>query len=363
MPPPGAGSVVSHLYLAGLAELPCSNSRPSSGVQAVPRSACVATRPAPPPCTFHNDTPRSRHHTVVMTTEAVATSTRVSVLGTGFMGATIARTLVRAGCTITVWNRSGARAKALEDDGCQVATHPAQAVAASPLVIMCVLNAAAVDEILGREGVAENLSGKTIANLTTESVQDGAAHADLVRAGGGAYLGGGILAYPRAIGTPGAVILYSGDTAVFERHAPTLSLLAGAQQHVGTGDTDAAVAYAASWIYYYGGLGGFFEAAAYAKSAGISPQQLKSLATAMTEQLSDGIADVIDRLLREDFESDQADVNGHIDGIPTFVNDARTAGVDATMINAFVDHCRHAAAAGHGDRDIAAVVKSLRRGA
>jgi 3-hydroxyisobutyrate dehydrogenase-like beta-hydroxyacid dehydrogenase len=283
----------------------------------------------------------------------------VTVVGLGAMGATLARTLARRGCDVTVWNRTASRAEPLTDS-CTAVDTPAGAIAASPLTVLCVLNEEAVDEILAADGVAQAIAGKAIANLTTESIAATRRHADVVSAVGGKYLDGGILSYPRAIGNADAVILYSGDPALFAEHSQTLSMLAGAQRHVGDGDADATVAYGASWTYYYGGLGGFFEAAAYARASGIAIDELRGLADVMTRQLLDGVEDACDRLASGNFAGDQADVDGHIDGIPTFVTDAWAVGVRADMLDRFVGHCRLAAAAGDGKHDISTVVRALR---
>ncbi len=52
----------------------------------------------------------------------------VAVLGTGIMGAGMARSLVKAGLDVTVWNRSADKARPLADDGAKVAADPAEAV-------------------------------------------------------------------------------------------------------------------------------------------------------------------------------------------------------------------------------------------
>ncbi|MFD3837280.1 NAD(P)-binding domain-containing protein, partial [Streptomyces sp. NPDC058642] len=52
----------------------------------------------------------------------------VSVLGTGIMGAAMARNLARAGHTVRAWNRSRAKAEPLAADGIAVAGTPAEAV-------------------------------------------------------------------------------------------------------------------------------------------------------------------------------------------------------------------------------------------
>ena len=46
---------------------------------------------------------------------------RVAVLGTGIMGAGMARSVLRSGLDVTVWNRSPGRAAPLAADGAQVA--------------------------------------------------------------------------------------------------------------------------------------------------------------------------------------------------------------------------------------------------
>lgn len=52
----------------------------------------------------------------------------VSVLGTGIMGAAMARNLARAGHAVRVWNRSRAKAEPLAADGAHVAGSPEEAV-------------------------------------------------------------------------------------------------------------------------------------------------------------------------------------------------------------------------------------------
>ena len=48
----------------------------------------------------------------------------VSVLGTGIMGAAMARNLARAGHTVRAWNRTAAKAEPLAADGVESPTPP-----------------------------------------------------------------------------------------------------------------------------------------------------------------------------------------------------------------------------------------------
>lgn len=59
----------------------------------------------------------------------------VSVLGTGIMGAAMARNLLRAGLAVRVWNRTRAKAEPLAADGAYVADTPDEAVRDADVVL------------------------------------------------------------------------------------------------------------------------------------------------------------------------------------------------------------------------------------
>ncbi|KOX04500.1 3-hydroxyisobutyrate dehydrogenase [Streptomyces sp. NRRL B-1140] len=59
----------------------------------------------------------------------------VSVLGTGIMGAAMARNLARAGHTVRVWNRTRAKAEPLAAEGVDIADSPARAVENADVVL------------------------------------------------------------------------------------------------------------------------------------------------------------------------------------------------------------------------------------
>jgi hypothetical protein len=67
----------------------------------------------------------------------------IAVLGTGTMGAPIARNLIAAGFDVSVWNRRSARAEPLAKDGARLAPSPAEAAASSPLVLTMLADGAA----------------------------------------------------------------------------------------------------------------------------------------------------------------------------------------------------------------------------
>ncbi|KAB8170855.1 NAD-binding protein [Streptomyces sp. 3MP-14] len=86
-------------------------------------------------------------------TDAPTEPTSIAVLGTGIMGAAMARNLCRAGLDVRVWNRTRAKAEPLADDGIRIADSPADAVAGAGVVLTVLHDgAAAADAIAEAAG-------------------------------------------------------------------------------------------------------------------------------------------------------------------------------------------------------------------
>ena len=79
----------------------------------------------------------------------------VAVLGTGIMGAAMARNLVGAGLLTTVWDRSPSATASLSDAGALVAASPEEAIRAARLVITMLPTAAVVESVIFGGGAAE----------------------------------------------------------------------------------------------------------------------------------------------------------------------------------------------------------------
>ncbi|MCO5134914.1 MAG: NAD(P)-binding domain-containing protein, partial [Phyllobacteriaceae bacterium] len=77
----------------------------------------------------------------------------VAILGTGLMGAPMARNLLRAGYSVRAWNRTIEKARPLAEDGAELLSRPAEAVAAADFVIVMVSNGTAVADLLFSQGV------------------------------------------------------------------------------------------------------------------------------------------------------------------------------------------------------------------
>ncbi|MET7479640.1 NAD(P)-dependent oxidoreductase [Streptomyces sp. NPDC005648] len=94
----------------------------------------------------------------------------VSVLGTGIMGAAMARNLVRAGHTVRVWNRTRAKAEPLAADGAYVADSPAEAVQDADVVLTVLYDGPAALEVM-REAAPGLRPGAAWVQSTTAGIE------------------------------------------------------------------------------------------------------------------------------------------------------------------------------------------------
>jgi 3-hydroxyisobutyrate dehydrogenase-like beta-hydroxyacid dehydrogenase len=149
------------------------------------------------------------------------------------MGSALARALLAAGHHIMVWNRSPGKTEALVELGALEARSFAEALAASPVVMICIDNYVSTRALLEADGKAGGLVGRTIVSLTTGTPREAEELSVWVTAQGARYLDGAILPGPDEIGTKTGEILISGDAAAWEVAGPLLKCLAGKVRHVG----------------------------------------------------------------------------------------------------------------------------------
>ena len=92
--------------------------------------------------------------------------TKVAVLGTGRMGGAIARRLAASGFDLTLWDRTPAKAQALNAG--RVAPTPADAIRGADIAISSLTNAAAVRDVyLGPDGAFGTSDGSLFVQMST----------------------------------------------------------------------------------------------------------------------------------------------------------------------------------------------------
>ena len=101
---------------------------------------------------------------------AFGPGTKVGLIGLGLMGRPMGHNLLKAGFSLTVWNRTPSRADSLVAAGAKLAKSPQDVAAASEILITIVSDPPALEEVLwGKPGNAPVSSG-TLAQLRPGSV-------------------------------------------------------------------------------------------------------------------------------------------------------------------------------------------------
>ncbi|WP_283249833.1 NAD(P)-binding domain-containing protein [Streptomyces sp. TS71-3] len=149
----------------------------------------------------------------------------MTVFGLGMMGAALAGAFLKAGHPTTVWNRSAQKADALVEQGATRAADAAEAVAASDILVVCLVDYDAVHTVL--DPVGDALAGKVIVNLTSGLPEDARAAAKWAEGVGARYLDGYIMTVPPAVGLPQTLLFYGGSKDTFDAHQDTLKVLGG----------------------------------------------------------------------------------------------------------------------------------------
>jgi len=97
----------------------------------------------------------------------MTTHSRIALLGTGLLGSGMVRHFLKTGAPITVWNRTEAKARALEAEGVGFAATPAECVAAADHVHFVLPDDAIVDGILDQIAPALKPGAVVIDHSTT----------------------------------------------------------------------------------------------------------------------------------------------------------------------------------------------------
>ncbi|MFF6887639.1 NAD(P)-dependent oxidoreductase [Streptomyces sp. NPDC012421] len=264
-------------------------------------------------------------------TTSTSQQTPVSLLGLGAMGTALARTWLTAGHPLTVWNRTPARAEALAPEGAKVADSAAEAVAASTLVLLCLLDDASVEATL--DGV--DLTGKDLVNLTTTTPSEARARAAWAEERGARYLDGGIMAVPPMVGVPeaGGYVFYSGSRELFELHRETLAVPVGTT-YVGEDPGFAALHDVALLSAMYGMFAGATHAFALIRRENIDPVAFAPLLGDWIKAMVDpSVGQTARQLVSGDLTSDVvSNLAMQVAGTRTLLATAEEQGVSAELI-------------------------------
>ena len=233
----------------------------------------------------------------------------VTVVGTGAIGRAVATTLLAAGRPVMVWNRTATRARELVDAGAVAAPSLQEAVTASALTLVTLKDYKAVDAVLDQ--LDGDLSGRSIAVLSTGTPADARRAHDRAEQLGADYLDAGVQTSPEDVGTDVATILYSGSRGAFERHRSTLELLS-TPRFVSEDPQAAALWDLTLFGVWYDAQLGLLRALETVQAAGIDLDEFAETAATQLGHVVHGAAATATELRGADFPRGPADLDEHL---------------------------------------------------
>jgi 3-hydroxyisobutyrate dehydrogenase-like beta-hydroxyacid dehydrogenase len=285
--------------------------------------------------------------------------TDVTVLGLGAMGSALAGAFLDAGHRVTVWNRTPARAEPLVARGATRAQTPAEAVAAGELIVVCLVDYAASREVL--EPAAAALAGRTLVNVTSDTPERAREAAEWARQQGIGYLDGAVMVPVPVIGTPGALLLYSGGRAAFDAHEATLRALGGTPRYLGEDPGAAALHDLALLDIFWTLMTAAVHAFALVGADGVPAADFAPLAvesiTGLTPLLV-GLAAAVDA---GEHPGEYAAMATNTEGAAHVAEASRLRGLDTSVIDAVHALMARTVAAGHGDDGFSRMIDTIRR--
>jgi len=281
----------------------------------------------------------------------------ISFLGVGLMGAPMVARLLEAGFSLTLWNRTPAKAQAFSGRA-RLASSPAEAVAGADVVITMLESGQVVDQVLYQSGAIRQLrQGALVIDMS--SIEPGLArgHGAQVEA-----LGGGYLDAPVSGGTRGAQagtlsIMAGGSDETIVRAAAVFQPL-GTVTHIGPVGSGQLAKLANQAIVGIT-IGAVSEALLLAAKGGARPEKVR-------EALLGGFAGSKileqhgERMLQRDF-APGAPARIQLKDLRMILDEARSEGLTLPLSQRVFEQYRALLASGNGEVDHSGLLLELER--
>jgi len=284
----------------------------------------------------------------------------VAFLGLGLMGSALAETMVQAGHDTVVWNRTISRVEPLVARGAQKASSPAEAIAESPVIVVCVGDYDAADTFLRTPDVLAALKGRVLIQLTSGSAQLAQSTHAWAKEAGVLYLDGAIMGYPSDIGSPDSMFVISGDEEGYTLAKPLLRILAPKLEYLGADPARASAMDSAILSATFGLIFGMLNGAALCEATGISIRQYTKLVQPLLTMETEAIAGSAIKIEDDTLDDTGAFLATWTAVLNPMIETMEGAGYNPEIPIFMRNMLSRAIEQGWGEYDIGALIKVLR---
>ena len=163
--------------------------------------------------------------------------TKIAYLGMGTMGSGMAANLAKAGHEVSAWNRTPKTSPVLQDAGLRVTTDLASALAGAEVVMYCLSDDAAVDDLVfGSHNLLEQVpAGAVIIDFSTIDPETSNRERAAFEAKGHAFLDAPVFGTKGEAEGAGLWIVVGGPKNVFDSALPLFQAISETVHYMGEG--------------------------------------------------------------------------------------------------------------------------------
>jgi 3-hydroxyisobutyrate dehydrogenase len=284
-------------------------------------------------------------------------NTSVSVLGTGIMGAAMARNLLKAGMEVRAWNRSREKAKPLAEDGATVADSPAEAAEGADFLLTMLADADTIADVVD-DGVLSALSdGGVWLQMSTVGIEGTERLEGLARESGVALVDAPVLGTKAPAEGGQLIVLASGPEEVRERSEAVFEPMASKVVWLGEAGAGSRLKLVVNnWIV--GLLGVLAETISLAEATGVDPERF--LETIEGGPLGLPYAQMKGNMMIEERFPTSFSLKLARKDAALVLDAARANGLEMSVAEAVAVRFDDAISSGHGDEDMAAVYEATK---
>ena len=280
---------------------------------------------------------------------------RVAVLGTGIMGAPMARNIAAAGHDVSAWNRSRAKAEPLAEHGVTIAGSVAEAVAGADVVVTMLADARAVEAVV--EEALGAMDGAVLAQMSTIGLAATDRLARRAEEAGVALVDAPVSGTRQPAEEGKLVVLASGPETLRERVDPVFAAVGAKTVWLGeAGAAQRLKLVLNTWVL--GLTEALAEAIALAEGLGVDPRTF--LATIDGAPVGAPYAQLKGPMMIDGEFPPAFPLALAAKDAGLALEAAEAAGLRLGALAAVGEQMRRAAASGHGDEDMAATIHASR---
>jgi 3-hydroxyisobutyrate dehydrogenase len=282
----------------------------------------------------------------------------VAVLGTGIMGAAMARNLLWVGMEVRAWNRTREKAEPLAEGGAKVTDTPAEAAEGANFLITMLSDAGAVEEAVGGDvlpALAEDgvwLQMSTVGTEWSDRLEKLAAERSV------AYVDAPVLGTKQPAEQGALIVLASGPEEVRERSQPVFDAVGSKTLWLGPAGAGSRLKLVVNnWIV--GLIGVLAETTALAEATGVDPSRF--LEVIEGGPLGLPYAQIKGKMMIEEEFPTSFSLRLARKDAALVLEAAEKEGLRLAVAEAVAARFDEALDAGHGEEDMAAVYHAARR--